>query len=100
MIYFELNLDGNVKVYEMTDRLVILRAAIETEARALPVAETIDEAIEYVRACCFHFECFETLEDADLWQSLYSGFRAAEVHKEFARYTKRLIAFQTQTEAA
>jgi hypothetical protein len=100
MIYFELNLDGSVKVYEMTDRLVLLRAQIETRARALPIAETVDDAIEYLRAGCFQFECFETLIEAETWQSSYAGFRAFEVRAEFHRFKARSAPNHSETQAA
>ena len=74
MIYCELALDGQVKIYEMTDRLLL------------------DEAIEYIKTRCYQFECFDTLTDFENWLEDYSGFREGEVRKEYCRLIERLDA--------
>lgn len=93
MIYFELHLDGQVKVYEMTDRLVTLRVALETKAAALPIPTTPEQAHEYLRAGCHQFEMFSDSDEAEEWADSFTGFRAAEVRKQFARYIERRAAF-------
>jgi len=95
MIYFEFRLEGNVKVYEMSDRLMVLRAALETKAQALPVAQTIEDAHAYFRSGCFQFEMFESLDHAAAWIEGYSGFREAAAASAFARYVERRAEFGT-----
>jgi hypothetical protein len=89
MIYIEMTLEGRVNVYDMTERLFLLRAAIEAKAAALPVPTTLQEAQEFRRAGCYQFEMFCELDDADAWADAYSGFRAEEVRKELARFIAR-----------
>jgi len=93
MIYFEMNLDGQVKVYEMSDRLLVLRVALETKAAALPIPSSIDEAHDYLRAGCHQLEMFETAEHAEAWAESFTGFRADEVRKQLARYLERRAEF-------
>jgi hypothetical protein len=93
MIYFEMQLDGHVRVYEMSDRLLLLRVALDTKAAALPVPSGIEEAHEYLRACCHELEMFETSDHAEAWAESYNGFRAAEVRKQLARYLARRAEF-------
>lgn len=89
MIYFEFRLEGHVRVYEMSDQLMILRAAIETKAQALPVAQTIEDAHSYFQASCFQFEMFESLDHAAAWVEDYTGFREAAVATAFSYYLQR-----------
>jgi hypothetical protein len=92
MIYCELSLDGQVKIYDMPDRLLLLVVSLESKARALPVPTTIDGAIEYIKTRCYQFECFETLTDFENWLEDYNGFRVGEVRKEYCRLIERLDA--------
>jgi hypothetical protein len=89
MVYFEFRLEGHVKVYDMSDQLMILRAAIETKAQALPVAQTIEDAHSYFQAGCFQFEMFESVDDAAAWVEGYTGFREAAAATSFAYYLIR-----------
>ena len=93
MIYFELNLSGTVKVYEMSDRLLLLRVSLEARAAALPVPTTPDEAHAYLRADCYQLEMFEDTDAATDWAESYAGFRAAEVCKQLARFLERRAEF-------
>jgi hypothetical protein len=100
MIYCELALDGQVKIYDMTDRLLLLIVSLESNARALPVPTTINEAVEYIKTRCYQFECFDTLIDFENWLEYYKGFREGEVRKEYARLIERLDATHPNFRAA
>jgi len=100
MIYCELALDGQVKIYDMTDRLLLLIVSLESNARALPVPTTTDEAIEYIKSRCYQFECFESLTDFENWLEDYKGFREGEVRKEYCRLIERLDATHPTFRAA
>ncbi len=93
MIYFEINLDGRVKVYEMSDRLVLLRVSLEAKAAALPIPQNGEEAHSYLRAGCYQLEMFEARDEAEDWAESYQGFRAAEVQKQLARYLDRKATY-------
>jgi hypothetical protein len=89
MIYLQMQLSGNVRIFDLTDRLVILITSLEARGQALPVPIGLDEAIEYMRASCFTLEMFETYEHLATWVESYLGFRAGEVMAEFRRFTRR-----------
>ncbi len=93
MIYFEMALAGSVHVYEMTERLFILRAAIEAKSAALEIPTTPQEAHEYRRSTCYALEIFPDLEDAEAWAESYQGFRAEEVRAALARFLARRAKF-------
>ncbi len=89
MIYIELQLGGNVHVYDLPDELVLMRVTIEARAEHLPVPRTVEEAHEYLRANCYQLEMFETLPHAFDWAEAYRGFRAGEVRAGLARFEIR-----------
>jgi hypothetical protein len=89
MIYIELQLDGKVRVYEMSDKLVLLRVSVDARAECLPVPVLIEQAHDYLRAGCYQFEMFDTLADAEDWAESFHGFRAAEVRAELSRFEVR-----------
>lgn len=89
MLYVEMQLSGIIKVYELSDELVILRAALDAGAECFPIPDTIDDAIEYIKSDCYNLEIFETVEDAEDWAEAYSSFRAEEVRAELRRYMTR-----------
>ena len=93
MIYFNIQLDGQVRIYELSDRLAILIAALETRAQSLPIVETLSEAISYFRSKCYQFECFAELEDAQYWIDDYLGFREAEIRKQWRGFMERRSEF-------
>ena len=100
MIYCELALDGQVKIYDISDRLLLLIVSLESKARVLPEPTTIDEAIEYIKSRCYQFECFETLTDFENWLEDYTGYREGEVRKEYCRLIERLDATTPAFKAA
>lgn len=89
MIYIEMQLSGSVQVYDLTDRLVLLRATIEARAECLPIPHTMAEALAYLAARCYQLEIFEDMDDARDWAAEYTGFRAGEVRAELARFAFR-----------
>ncbi len=93
MIYIELQLSGNVQIYELSDRLVLLKVTIQTRAECLPLPQVIEEAHEYMRAGCFQLEMFESLEHAEAWADSYAGFRAGEVQAELTRFRIRRASY-------
>lgn len=98
MIYFEMQLDGKVKVYEATDRIFLLRVRLCAEAEALPIPDSVEQAHDYARAGCFQFEMFEGIEDAENWAERYGGFRAGEVRAALERFMLRRAALANQLE--
>jgi hypothetical protein len=93
MIYVELQLDGKVRVYEMADRLVLVRVAVDANAQCLPIPRVMSQAHDFIRAGCYQFEMFESLQDAEDWADGYQGFRAAEVRAELDRFEVRRASF-------
>jgi len=89
MIYIEKQLSGLVKAYELSDELILLKASILARGECVEIPETIDDAIEYIRADCYSLEIFETFEDAEDWADTYTGFRAEEVRAELRRFYLR-----------
>jgi hypothetical protein len=84
-----MQLNGTVKICELSDRLVILIASLEARGRALPVPTCLHDSIEYMRCSCFTLEIFETFEHIETWVESYQGFRSGEVEAEFRRFTRR-----------
>lgn len=93
MIYIELQLSGSVQVYNLSDRLVLLRTTIEARAECLPIPHTMAEALAYLEARCYQLEIFEDMAQAQAWANDYSGFRAGEVRAELARFETRQAAY-------
>ena len=89
MIYFEFDQCGAVRVYDMTDRLLILRSAIEARARALPEPKNIKEAWNYYHTMLYAFHAFDDFEQAECWIGEYQGFRSGEARAEFRRFLNR-----------
>ena len=89
MVYVELQLDGKVRIYQITDMRLLHKVQIETAASYLPVPETMAEAHDYLRANCFQFEMFDTFAHMANWAEHYGGFRAGEVRAELARLEER-----------
>ncbi len=90
MIYIELQLGGLVRAYELSDKLILLKATILARGECVPLPETIEDAIEYMRSGCYGLEIFESFDEAEAWADTYSGFRAGEVRAELRRfYTRR-----------
>ena len=93
MIYLELQLCGIVRVYDLSDRLVLLRATIEARAECLPIPETMEDAHAYLRSRCYQFEMFEDLAEAEAWAEDYHGFRSGEVRAELRRFRARATEY-------
>ncbi len=93
MIYMELQLSGNVQIYELSDRLLLLKTTIQTRAECLPIPQLVEEAHEYMRAACYQLEMFESLDHAEAWAESYAGFRAGEVRAELARFQIRRASY-------
>lgn len=89
MIYFEIQLDGRVNVFDMSDALFLFRAQIEAAAEALPVPRYLDTAQEYIGSRCHQFESFDDMDGAQAWADRYGGFRAGEVRAALGRYQSR-----------
>lgn len=89
MIYFEIQLDGRVRVFDMNDSIYLHRAQIEAAAEAERIPHTLTMAQEFIRARCFQFERFAEIEDAQAWAERYGGFRAGEVRASFGRFLTR-----------
>ena len=92
MLYIEIQLGGQARVYEMSDAPLLRKLAIEAQAACLPLPMTMAQAHDYLRAGCFQFEMFETVEHAQHWANDYQGFRADEVRAEIGRYRSRRAA--------
>ncbi len=93
MIYFNIQLDGQVRIYDLSDRLMILITALETRAQSLPIVETLSEAINYFNSKCHLFECFAEIEDAQYWIDDYVGFREGEIRKQWRLFLDRRSEF-------
>ena len=94
MIYFTIQLDGRVTVYDMTESRFLLRARLEADAEALPHPANLAQAHDYARASCHQFELFDEIEEATAWADRYEGFRAGEVRAALRRFqTRRAEAF-------
>ena len=93
MIYFNIQLDGQVRIYELSDRLMILIAALETRAQSLPIVETFSEAMDYLKSKCHMFQCFADFEDAEDWVDDYMGFREGEIRKQWRLFLERRSEF-------
>jgi hypothetical protein len=89
MIYFEIQLDGRVRVFDMNDKIYLHRAQIEAAAEAERIPHTLTMAQDYIRARCHQFESFEDLDAAQAWADRYGGFRAGEVRASFGRFLTR-----------
>ena len=100
MIYIEIQLSGQVLVYDLPDHLVMVRATIMAQAECLPTPESMAEAHDYMRAGCHQMEIFESLAHAEDWAESYSGFRAGEVRAGLTRFQIRRAAYAAATVAA
>jgi len=89
MVYVEMQLDGKVRIYQISDLRLLHRVQIETNAAFLPVPTNMAEVHDYLRADCFQFEMFETFPHMRNWAANYGGFRAGEVRAELARLEMR-----------
>ncbi|WP_226019392.1 hypothetical protein [Novosphingobium sp. FKTRR1] len=96
MLYIEMQLSGTVKVYELSDKLVLLKAYVLANGECVNPPETIDDAIEYMKADCYRLEIFECFEDAEDWADTYTSFRAEEVRAELRRFATRRDALTGQ----
>jgi hypothetical protein len=92
-IYLEINLDGHVHIYEMTEDELLLKVGIETRSSFLPSPKSIYQAHEYLQLNAYHLEIFETLAHAETWAAEYCGFRAGEVRAELRRYNARRATY-------
>src|SRR5579872_1052543 len=100
MLYIEMQLDGKVKAYELSDYLLLTKITVETHAAFLPIPDTTEEAHDYLRSTCFQLEMFETYEHAASWAASYDGFRAGEVRAELRRFDQRRAQAPGRPQAA
>ena len=89
MIYFEIQLDGRVNVFDMSDAVFLLCRQMEADAESLPLPRDMTMALDYVRSRCHQFELFDEIEDAGAWAERYTGFRAGEVRAALRRFLAR-----------
>jgi hypothetical protein len=92
-LYLEMDMNGHVHIYEMTEENLIAKIGVETRASFLAPPETIEQAHDYLYANAYHLEMFETLAHAETWAADYNGFRAGEVRAELRRYRQRRDSF-------
>lgn len=95
MLYFVFNLgsyEGAVRLYHFTNEQLLLKARLECQAARLPEPQTFADAIEHLQQTAFQIEAFGSVETAEQWAATYTGFRAAEVRAELARYQRRHIS--------
>jgi hypothetical protein len=93
MFYVEMQLDGKVKISFLSDHILMWRVQLEAMASCLPQPGNVADAHEYLRANCFQFEMFETLDHLANWAEHYAGFRAGEVRAELARFEARWVGY-------
>jgi hypothetical protein len=92
MIYFEIQLDGRVNVYDMSASYLMQKVRLEASAEALPLPTSLAEAHDFIRANCYQFEAFDGIDEAEAWAERYQMFRAGEVRASFRRFLTRRAA--------
>ena len=100
MIYIEMQLGGQIHIYEQSHHLLLLRTSIAARAERLPVPSSFAEALAYLSANCYQLEIFDTLNEALAWAEGYIGFRAGEVRAELDRFAIRSAEHQALIAAA